>query len=44
LFAFGYNELLCTPPGCPYDFNGDGVVDDTDFVVFAQQYNDLLCP
>ncbi|HEX8876675.1 MAG TPA: hypothetical protein VF777_08010 [Phycisphaerales bacterium] len=44
LFAFGYNELLCTPPGCPYDFNGDGAVDDTDFIVFAQQYNELLCP
>jgi hypothetical protein len=44
LFAYGYNELLCTPPGCPYDFNGDGAVDDSDFVVFAQQYNELLCP
>lgn len=44
LFAFGYNELLCTPPGCPYDFNGDGAVDDMDFIVFAQQYNELLCP
>jgi hypothetical protein len=28
--------------GCPADFNGDGGVDDADFVVFARAYNNLL--
>ncbi|MBL8876097.1 MAG: hypothetical protein JNM86_09915 [Phycisphaerae bacterium] len=28
--------------GCPADFNGDGGVDDTDFVYFAKYYNDLV--
>ncbi len=27
--------------GCPSDFNGDGGVDDNDFVFFAKYYNDL---
>jgi hypothetical protein len=27
---------------CPADFNGDGGVDDNDFVVFARAYNNLL--
>ncbi|MBX3380006.1 MAG: hypothetical protein KF805_07910 [Phycisphaeraceae bacterium] len=30
--------------GCPADFNGDGGVDDTDFVFFAKYYNDLINP
>ncbi|MBX3387974.1 MAG: hypothetical protein KF691_00820 [Phycisphaeraceae bacterium] len=30
--------------GCPADFNGDGGVDDTDFVFFAKYYNDLVNP
>jgi len=30
--------------GCPADFNGDGGVDDTDFVYFAKYYNDLVNP
>ncbi|MBL8887770.1 MAG: hypothetical protein JNK16_14015 [Phycisphaerales bacterium] len=30
--------------GCPADFNGDGGVDDTDFVYFAKYYNDLINP
>lgn len=28
---------------CPADFNFDGFVDDTDFVVFAQDYDTFLC-
>jgi hypothetical protein len=30
--------------GCPADFNGDGGVDDADFVYFAKYYNDLVNP
>lgn len=33
---------LCAAP-CPGDFNADQMVDDTDFVVFAQAYNILDC-
>ena len=29
-------------PGCPADFNGDGGVDDADFVTFARAYNNLI--
>lgn len=29
---------------CPGDLNGDGLVDDTDFVLFAGYYNNLLDP
>ncbi|MGH7242736.1 MAG: hypothetical protein ACREJD_04905 [Phycisphaerales bacterium] len=29
---------------CPADLNGDDVVDDADFVIFAAAYNTLLCP
>ncbi len=29
---------------CAADFNNDGLVDDADFVLFAQHYNDLLTP
>ncbi|HEX8877736.1 MAG TPA: hypothetical protein VF777_13380 [Phycisphaerales bacterium] len=29
---------------CSADLNGDDVVDDNDFVIFAGAYNDLLCP
>lgn len=29
---------------CPADFNGDGLVDDSDFVIFAGAYNDLVVP
>jgi len=28
---------------CPGDLNSDGFVDDSDFVVFAAAYNELLC-
>lgn len=29
---------------CAADLNGDGFVDDADFVLFANAYNALLCP
>jgi hypothetical protein len=29
---------------CPADFNGDGLVDDFDFQIFAGAYNDLVVP
>lgn len=29
---------------CPADFNGDGLVDDSDFVIFTGAYNDLVVP
>ncbi len=29
---------------CPADFNFDGLVDDTDFVIFVIAYDELLCP
>lgn len=34
---------LCAAP-CPADFNRDGFVDDTDFVVFAQNYDLFSVP
>ena len=40
--------LDCTdpqmPPGCPSDFNSDGLVDDADFSIFVIAYDALLCP
>ncbi|MBX3381171.1 MAG: hypothetical protein KF805_13840 [Phycisphaeraceae bacterium] len=30
-------------PSCPCDLNGDGLVDDTDFVIFLAAYNILDC-
>jgi hypothetical protein len=32
------------PAGCPSDLNNDGFVDDADFVLFADAYNNLICP
>jgi hypothetical protein len=32
------------PPGCPADMNGDGYVDDADFVLFANAYDNFACP
>ena len=26
------------------DFNGDDLTDDSDFLVFAQSYDNLVCP
>lgn len=31
-------------PACPWDLNADGFVDDSDFVIFAEAYNNLLDP
>lgn len=48
----GYNGVKGTgtlavnfQPGslCPADFDGSGIVDDTDFVIFAMAYNDYFC-
>jgi hypothetical protein len=32
------------PSGCPADLNSDGLVDDTDFLIFVIAYNAVLCP
>lgn len=37
------NFLTVTAPPCPADFNNDGFVDDSDFVIFAAAYNLLDC-
>lgn len=37
-------EFVVRYKPCPGDFNGDGFVDDTDFVLFANYYNNLLDP
>jgi len=34
----------CFKKRCPGDLNGDGFVDDADFVIFAFAYDTLLCP
>lgn len=41
--------IFCGSSGCPSicsmaDFNGDGLVDDSDFVLFANAYNELVVP
>jgi len=40
--------LACEDPSMPFncsaDFNQDGLVDDTDFVIFVGEYNQLVCP
>jgi len=36
-------RLVVTFDACPADLNGDGVVDDADFVVFVFAYNVLDC-
>jgi hypothetical protein len=38
------SRLACqSPPVCPGDLNGDTIVDDADFVLFADAYNLLDC-
>jgi hypothetical protein len=48
LFANAYNLLVCEDPampaGCPADLTADAFVDDSDFVLFAEAYNQLICP
>lgn len=34
----------CFKKRCVGDLNGDGLVDDEDFVIFAAAYNALICP
>ncbi|HEX8877968.1 MAG TPA: hypothetical protein VF777_14565 [Phycisphaerales bacterium] len=36
-------NLACEPVGCVGDLNNDGLVDDADFVIFAEAYNILDC-
>ena len=38
-----YAAALSMTRRCPADLNGDGVVDDSDFVIFAAAYNLLDC-
>lgn len=37
-------EFVVRVKPCPGDFNGDGQVDDTDFVLFIARYDSLLDP
>ena len=37
-------EFVVRAKPCPGDFNGDGVVEDTDFVLFAGYYDALVDP
>lgn len=39
-----FGGFLLTEIKCPADFNGDFQVDDGDFLVFAQAYNQLTVP
>ena len=41
---FAYVFALDTGNNCPADFNSDGFVDDTDFVIFAQAYDQFTVP
>lgn len=36
-------RVLCSQNPCPCDLNGDGFVDDADFVIFVVAYNILDC-
>jgi hypothetical protein len=42
-YAIG-TKTACFTPRCIGDLNGDGFVDDADFVLFADAYNALICP
>jgi hypothetical protein len=37
-------KTACFDPRCIGDLNGDGQVDDADFVIFSAAYNALICP
>ncbi|MBS0189704.1 MAG: hypothetical protein U0573_08345 [Phycisphaerales bacterium] len=43
LYFAGYNTGEVFRTGCPADLNGDGLVDDSDFTLFAAGYNLLDC-
>jgi hypothetical protein len=40
----GYMQFPIFAPPCPCDLNADTFVDDADFVIFAEAYNNLLDP
>ncbi|MBY0113258.1 MAG: hypothetical protein K2Y21_10580 [Phycisphaerales bacterium] len=40
----GYLQVLVPQLPCPCDLNVDGFVDDADFVIFAEAYNNLFDP
>lgn len=42
--GLAYNLPAVAQDPCPSDLNADDVVDDSDFVGFAEAYNGLLCP
>ena len=41
-YIFNDDVEVTQDPSCPADFNGDGFVDDSDFVDFAGSYNNLI--
>lgn len=41
--ATSTSAQLTVHPACPGDINGDGLVDDVDFSLFARAYDLLLC-
>lgn len=43
LYAVGFDTGEVFRSGCPADLNGDGLVDDSDFTLFAAAYNLLDC-
>lgn len=38
-----WNTTPEMPASCPADLNSDTMVDDADFVIFLEAYNELLC-
>ncbi|MBS0190214.1 MAG: hypothetical protein U0573_04815 [Phycisphaerales bacterium] len=42
VFDEDYHTLMANR-SCAADLNNDGLVDDSDFVIFANAYNDLIC-
>ncbi|MFO0786078.1 MAG: hypothetical protein U0573_07000 [Phycisphaerales bacterium] len=36
--------VLSQREACPADLNGDSLVDDQDYVIFVQAYNNIICP
>ncbi|MBX3387954.1 MAG: hypothetical protein KF691_00720 [Phycisphaeraceae bacterium] len=42
-YAYDANSVTVLAPPCPGDLNGDSVVDDSDFVLFAVAYDILDC-
>lgn len=42
--GLAYNLPAYAQDPCPSDLNADDFVDDADFVLFAEAYNNLLCP